>query len=65
MEYHKYIYKGPVYMFDRLIADQWEAETMAKSERKAKTNVTYQFKKDNHILPGTKISLPGKITMVE
>lgn len=65
MEYHKYIYKGPVLMFGRVIADSWEAETMATSERKAKSNITYQFKKDNHILAGTKISLPGKVVLVE
>ena len=64
-EYHKYAYKGPVVIFDTLVADQWEAETMATSESKARSNLMFQFKKDNCRLPGTKVTLPGKVTLVE
>nr|DAH20435.1 MAG TPA: hypothetical protein [Bacteriophage sp.] len=35
--------------------------TYAPSERKARSNLAYQFKRDNNRLPNTKISLPGKI----
>lgn len=63
-EYHKYIYEGPVMEFDRLLTDRWSGETTATSEKKARSNLTYQFKKQNHRITGTKITLPGKIKMV-
>lgn len=63
MEYHKYIYNGPVMEFDRLVADHWKGETMATSEKKARSNLIYQYKKSNSRIVGTKITLPGKIKM--
>ena len=64
-EYRKYVYEGPVMEFDRLIADHWTGETMAMTEKKARSNLTYQFKRQNRRIVGTKITLPGKIKMVE
>ena len=64
-EYRKYVYDGPVMEFDRLIADHWTGETMAMTEKKARSNLTYQFKRQNRRIVGTKITLPGKIKMVE
>lgn len=64
-DYHKYTYDGPVMEFDRLLADHWEGETMAPSEKKARSNLIYQFKKQNSRIVGTKITLPGKIKMEE
>lgn len=63
-EYHKYSYDGPVLEFDRCVADHWEAETMATSEKKAKSNLSYQYKKKHNRNPGIKVTLPGKIKMV-
>lgn len=64
-EYHKYAYKGPVAVFDTLVAENWEGETLATSESKARSNLTFQFKRDNCRLVGTKVTLLGKITLVE
>lgn len=64
-DYHKYTYDGPVMEFDRLLADHWKGETMAPSENKARSNLIYQFKKQNSRIVGTKITLPGKIKMEE
>ena len=64
-EYHKYAYKGPVVVFDTLVAERWEAETMATSEKKARSNLAFQFKNDNYRLPGTKVTLLGKVILVE
>lgn len=64
-DYHKYTYDGPVMEFDRLLADHWKGETMAPSEKKARSNLIYQFKKQNSRIVGTKITLPGKIKMEE
>lgn len=62
--YNRYVYDGPVLMFDNLIADRWKGETMAPTAKKARNNLSYQFKKQNNRLPGTPIVLPGKIKMV-
>lgn len=40
-----YSYSGPVMMFDRCVANSWQAETYAPSEKKAKSNLAYQFRK--------------------
>ena len=64
-EMHKYIYDGPVMEFDRLLADHWKGETIAPSGKKARSNLAYQFKKNNSRITGTKITLPGKIKMAE
>lgn len=63
-EYHKYVYNGPVLEFDRVVANQWKGETMAPSKAKAKSNLAYQFKKQNNRIPGTRITLPGDIKEV-
>ena len=55
-----YSYDGPVMEFDNCVANRWIASTRAVSEKKARSNLTYQFKKKNNRLPGTKIILPGK-----
>ncbi len=61
----RYIYKGPVMEFGTLLTDIWEGETVAPSEKKARSNLTYQFKKRNNRIAGTRITLPGKIMMVD
>ena len=63
-EYHKYEYDGPVLIFDKLVTDRWKGETMAPSEKKARSNLTYQFKKQSNRVVGNKVTLPGKIKMV-
>lgn len=59
-----YMYKGPVMLFDKCIADKWVAYTTAVSEKKAMSNLKYQFKKETNRVPGAKISLPGKLEVV-
>lgn len=63
--YHKYAYDGPVMEFNKLVVDRWKGETMAPTENKARSNLTYQFKKLNNRIAGTKITLPGKLKMVD
>lgn len=60
----KYIYSGPVMEFDKLIDNNWYGETMADSEKKARNNLAYQFKKEFNRTARTKITLPGKIIVV-
>lgn len=60
----KYAYDGPVLIFDRRVANRWQCKTTAVSERKARNNLLYRWKKENGYAPNTKVSLPGKITIV-
>lgn len=62
--YKRYVYDGPVLIFDNLVTDRWKGETMAPTVRKARSNLSYQFKKQNNRLPGTPVVLPGKIKIV-
>lgn len=56
-----YSYDGPVLCFGQFICN-WRGETVAKSESKARSNLMYQFKQENHKIAGSGgISLPGKI----
>lgn len=58
---YRYTYNGPVYEFDRLISSRWSGETYAPSEARARTNLAYQFKKQNNRSPRTKITVPGEL----
>lgn len=64
MQNYKYSYDGPVMEFDRIIAQHWSSTTYAPSEKKARCNLTYQYKKQNNKLPATKITLPGVVKQV-
>lgn len=57
----QYLYDGPVMEFDRCIANRWVASTYAPSKEKARSNLTYRYKKQSNRVANTKISLPGKI----
>lgn len=63
MEKQLYSYDGPVLEFGRCIANRWRASTWAVSEGKARSNLTYQYKKNNNKATGTKITLPGKLKL--
>lgn len=61
---NQYIYDGPVLEFDTCIAENWRGSTYAVSKRKARSNLSYQFKKKHNRNSGAKITLPGKIMIV-
>ena len=60
-----YSYDGPVLEFDRIIAEHWEASTRAESEKRARSNLAYQFKMEYGRVPRSKITVPGKLTIIE
>lgn len=64
MDRCRYVYEGPIVIFDKCVCDHWHGETLAVSESKAKSNLIYQCKKQCNLVPGTKVTLPGKIKMV-
>lgn len=59
--YTKYTYNGPVMKFDKYLADSWHATTYAASEKKARINLEYQFKRANNMCATSSITLPGQI----
>lgn len=60
-----YFYDGPVLEFERIIAEHWSASTRAVSEKKARCNLAHQFKLQFGRTPQSKISIPGKLTIIE
>jgi hypothetical protein len=62
---YKYIYDGPVKEFNKVITEKWKGETMAVSEKRARTNLAFQFKREFGKSVNSKISFPGKIMSVD
>ena len=62
---NKYVYEGPVMYFDKIIDRHYRAETMAKSAAKARSNLTYSYKRKYGYEPYAAISLPGDIELVD
>lgn len=56
-----YFYDGPVLEFERIVANRWTGSTRAESEKKARSNLAYQFKRQYGREPRSKISIPGKL----
>lgn len=63
--YKRYSYEGPVCEFDRVIASMWTAETYAPSKKKAISNLAFRFKREHNKIRTAKITLPGKLAVVE
>ena len=63
--YKKYSYDGPVFVYDKLVADHWKGETSAPTKTKAKSNLAYQYKMAHNLIPRTKVTLTGELTLVE
>lgn len=61
---NQYTYDGPVMEFDKCVSNRWVASTYAPSEKKARNNLAFQFKKQNNKIPSVRITLPGKIIAV-
>lgn len=60
-----YTYSGPVLEFDICICERWEGSTYAVSEKKARSNLTYQFKKEYGKTADSKIKLPGEVKILD
>lgn len=63
--YKVYAYDGPVMIFEQCVEYNWHAETMAPSEAKALSNFKYQYKKKINRLAGCKVTLPGKLSIID
>jgi hypothetical protein len=61
---NKYIYNGPVKVFDTVVNPCWAGQTIASSERKARNNLAYQYKKEFNKSRDARVSLPGKLSII-
>ena len=58
--YQKYEFRGPVIdKFSRILCRSWHATTYASSAAKARSNLSYQFKKTFGLAFNTTIHLSG------
>lgn len=62
---YKFYYEGPVVSFETVVQSKWKSSTWAVTEKKAISNLSYQWKKLNGLIANTRISLPGKLTIVD
>lgn len=53
----RYVYYGPVFIFDERVNDYWKAETYANTKAKALNNLCYQYTKQTGLAPNSKILL--------
>ena len=60
-----YSYRGPVMVFDKCVEHYWTGETTASSEKKARSNLAYQYKKEMGLIPQAKVSITGKLKIIE
>lgn len=60
-----YRYEGMVKEFDKVVSTRWVGETLAESPQKAKSNLSYRYKKETGRMANCKISLPDKIEKIE
>jgi len=51
--------------FDKCIENCWKGSTYAVSQNKARSNLTYQYKRNNNLVSNAKITLPGKLVKEE
>lgn len=63
--YNKYVYDGPVLIFDKIATNHWRGETTAPSASKARSNLAYHFKEQNGLVPKTRVTLPGTLKKIE
>ena len=61
----EYSYDGPVFEFGRCVTARWTASTCAESEKKARSNLAYRYKKQFNKVPNTKVDLPGELVAVK
>ena len=58
-----YIYEGPVCEFGRCVQNNWMGQTVAVSEKKARSNLAYMWKMQNNRMEFAKVELPGEIVV--
>ena len=57
----RYSYEGPVRVFDTCVNPRWKGQTWADSEKKARSNLSWQYKQETNRTANAKVCLTGKI----
>lgn len=57
-----YSYNGPVLSMNKVVKEKWEGETHAISDKKAVSNLCYQFKKEHRLSNTANITLQNRPT---
>lgn len=55
-----YTYNGPVMDMNGVLERNWKGETYAGTEKKAKSNLAHQYKKEHGLANNYKLILPAK-----
>lgn len=61
----RYLYEGPIMVFDKCVEHRWKGETVATSIEKAKSNLSNQARKLCNLVPNASVSLPGKLYLLK
>lgn len=56
-----YKYNGPVMGLNGLLEQNWKAETYAGTEKKAKSNLMHQYRRERDLANNFKVILPAKL----
>ena len=59
-----YSYDGPVMSFGRCVTRRWKSHTYANTDKKAKSNLAYQYKKQFGLASNANISLPEDVVIL-
>lgn len=60
-----YGYSGPVVIFGQIVEPNWSGVTRAATPARAKSNLTYQWKKAHGKTAASRVELPGKVILME
>lgn len=60
-----YFYDGPVKCFEQIVTSHWRGSTCAKSEKKARSNLAHQYKRETRRSVASKITLPGELVVID
>ena len=62
---NRYIYKGPVFVYGKCVADRWQAETLAATKDKAVSNLKFQAKRTLGLGPQASVTLTADVLLVK
>lgn len=57
-------FSGSVYVGGQIAKGKWETETWAPTEKKARQNLQWRYRKDNDVPLGTNVTIHGTLTPV-
>lgn len=60
-----YEFVGDIFEFDELVERNWKAQTYAVNPKKALSNLTFRWKRDNNRSRNSRVELCGDIRLVE